>query len=212
MKASLKLPPLSVSPSTAAFAVGSIAFFIAFRFFGVAGFQKFPDQIYNVEVLRSELGSIRVNTSSETFIAQVASLKQQAEVLLPANARPEDLALQVEALARGSGVTLQTLGVATVAADVDQLPEIEGASTTTGEVSADGTKVVKQAAPVALQKLSLSVSATGSYGQLQVFTQGITSLERIVEIDQLSLTNSEEGGLQLSITAGALLIPEVTTP
>lgn len=212
MKANLKLPSLNVSPSTAAFAVGSLGFFIAFKFFGVAGFQKFPDQIYDVEVLRAELGGIRVNTSSETFIAQVSSLKQQAEVLLPAKARAEDLYLQVEALAQGSGVTIQALSVATVPADVDELPAVEEAPASTGEVSADGTKVVKQAAPIALQKLSLSVAATGSYGQLQVFTQGITSLERIVEIDQLSLSNNEEGGLQLAITAGALLIPEATTP
>ncbi len=210
MNSSLKLPALTVSPSIAAFAVGSIAFLVAFRFFGVAGFQKFPDQIYDVEVLRAELGSIRVSTTSETFIAQVADLKRQAEVLLPAKSRPEDLLLQVEALARASGVTIETLSVATVPADVDELPEVEAAPVATGAVSADGTRVVQQAPPVALQKLSLSVSATGSYGRLQVFTQGLTSLERIVEIDQLSLTNSEEGGLQLAITAGALLIPEAS--
>lgn len=127
----------------------------------------------------------------------IADLQAQTNLLLPVTDQQYDLSVQIEAAARNAGVSITSLTVNTVELDIPKTSAADGSST---------------AAPAAtaFKKLTFSMSAAGSYGTVKQWIQNLTSMDRFVQLDQVSVTSTVPTDDQVSgqVTGFAYYLPK----
>lgn len=139
---------------------------------------------------------------------RVREVQDLAVNLLPAEDKQFDLAVQVEATAKTSGVILTSLALN---------PNDTGQKTS----ATTAKEAAAQKELGALKRVSLSLTVSGSYENIQAFAKNLVRLERFVQIDQLNLsaasvststpgTAPTGGQLSAQITAFAYYLPEPT--
>jgi Tfp pilus assembly protein PilO len=170
-------------------------------------------EVHRTAVLTSTVDALRQTTTSqgsakqkETYKAKVTETRTKANLLLPSTDEQYDLSVQVEALARSSGVTLTGLAVSAAAA-TSTLPKTTPAKDDV--VTSSPTPAPKEAAPAAVVplKVTVNLAITGSYAQVQEVVKGLTRLDRLTQIDQLSVTSGTGGSVSASITAISYYLP-----
>lgn len=137
-----------------------------------------------------------INTQS------VNRTRDLARVLLPVEEYQYDLSVQIEGLCKSLGVNLTALNI-----NITPTP-----SGRTG--SASGTAATPAASGIGtLKKVTFSLSVVASYEDVQRLVQGLTTLNRLVQIDQINLSQattatptpgSSSGGAAVAASSGIL--------
>jgi Tfp pilus assembly protein PilO len=95
--------------------------------------------------------------------------KEQAEILLPSTDGQYDTMIQIEALAKGLGLTLVSLAA------------------TPSDVTV-GQKTAAAAGGGAMKKLNITLSTSAKYEDIQRFIQGLGTLNRFIQVTQFNLS------------------------
>jgi len=98
--------------------------------------------------------------------------------LLPQENNLYDLSVEIEALSK-------TLPISLTALSLD--PSVASAPATT---SAQAGAAGGIALPASVEKSTINITATGSYTDLQTFCEGLTKLDRYIDIQDLSMTGT----------------------
>ena len=182
-------------PVVIAFMIGSLIFL------GGYWFLLMP-QVRLLAALQESLdasnGSTTSSTQKKTEETRINTLKAKANQLLPVNDNEFDLSVQVEALAKKTGLSLTSFKLA------------DNSASTIPQTSTAGAAVTGLSADV--KKITINVSVAGSYKAIQQFVTGFTSLERIIQIDQVTITSDTSKNLTAQIVGFAYyLTPEVAS-
>lgn len=158
----------------------------------------------------SDVDSLRQSTSAEAsakqreeFKQKLAEMQTDAAKLMPATDEQYDLSVQVEALAKSKNLTINGLNVN--AAQPTGLPK-----TTTSDVptsQADQTIRAADVASTSALKVTVTVSVTGGYNDIEHFVAGLPALDRFVQIDQISVSIASATQLTAQVTAFAYYLP-----
>jgi hypothetical protein len=125
---------------------------------------------------------------------------QTVLALLPATDRQFDLAVEIEALASSSNVSLTALSVT---------PQvIVGTPTTTAAATAATAAAPSEAG---VYKLALSIQVGGSYEDVQTFTKNLTRLDRFITISQVNMSApANTSGVVGSVASGKVVAAQLT--
>lgn len=127
--------------------------------------------------------------------------KGKISKLLPDESNVYDLSIQIEALAKSTGVTITSVSL---------LPAAETSVAKTKSTTATATV---QAPPPGTATSSISVGLAGNYDALRSFLDGITQLERYIEVVDVSFSTGTSGvSMVLSAVAYSIQKTPVATP
>ncbi len=118
--------------------------------------------------------------------ARLASL----EAAVPTTENLRSLLDQLHALATSTGTELTTVSPSPPQSTTANQSSSAAASSSTG-----------------LQEIPVTMSATGTYGQLTTFMSGLTSLQRSMVIQSLSLSSGSNGQLIASLSTQVFYAP-----
>ncbi|CAN5162999.1 hypothetical protein BH11PAT4_BH11PAT4_4950 [soil metagenome] len=142
-------------------------------------------------------------TASSTRAAEVAAQralleKEQAKIskLLPDESNLYDLSIQLEALTKSTGVALTSISL--VPAAETAIPATKSTAATAGVI----------AAPSGTAKSTVGLSLSGSYTTLRSFLDGLTQLERYIEVQDVTFT-SGTSGVNMTVNAVAYSVAKV---
>lgn len=156
--------------------------------------QATSEALAQVDALQNSNGQLSPSKQKTAYQQQLEATKKQALTLLPSEDEPYALSVQVEALAKGIGVTLTALTVSSGAGNT--LPKT---------TPADGAAAAPAASTA--QKVTISTSVSGSYKLIQDFIAGLTALDRYIQIDQATLALVATDQLTATIVAYAYYLP-----
>jgi len=143
--------------------------------------------ISQITTARQQLDAITASTQKTSTAQDKAATtisdvtRQEVNDLLPADAQQYDLSVQIAALCKQLGVTVTTIGFGAtgVGTTGSVAPSAAGAST-----------------------LSVTLTAIGTYSQLQQLTQSLTSVDRFLQVTAITITGSQgSGGKAISTQA-----------
>jgi Tfp pilus assembly protein PilO len=134
-------------------------------------------------------------TRERQLASYVDALMQRRNIvnpLLPAEENPVDLTIQIETLARSQGINLSALQVSPAAE--------AGARTTSAQanqavVAVPGTKAS-----------NVAITVNGSYEQVRTFVLSLPSINRIIQLSDVTMSGSS-GGVTATISAAAYIYP-----
>jgi Tfp pilus assembly protein PilO len=113
------------------------------------------------------------STTAMTLVAEHTAEHQEMTMLVPLTAQQYDLAVQVEGLNQSVGTTLSSLSIT----DSGVSSAVPAAATSTA---------VKT--PSTLKPVAISLGIAGSYAQVEQFVSELPTLDRYIQISQISLT------------------------
>jgi Tfp pilus assembly protein PilO len=127
--------------------------------------------------------------------------KEQSKIskLLPNQTNLYDLSIQIEALTKNTGVTLTAISL--VPAADTSVPATKSSAATAGVLTA----------PSGTAKSTLGLTLAGSYTSLRSFLDGLTQLERYIEVQDVSFT-SGTSGITMTVNAVAYSVAQVVAP
>jgi len=124
--------------------------------------------------------------------AKIDELQSQAETLLPTSDKQYDLSVQLEASAKDNGVTITDLSLSAASSGLQQTAAGQAAA-----ASANG-----------LTKVTIAMTVSGTYEAVQKWVIAMNSLDRLIQIDQLTITSSGgEGKTTAQVNAAAYYVP-----
>jgi|GEM_PF-5872721 len=130
--------------------------------------------------------------------AALADQTAKVQGLLPQENQLYDLSVEIEALAHTLPISLTSLNLT---------PAVSGAPATTSAKATAGSGGL----PSSVQKSSISISATGSYADLQTFAENLTKLQRYIDIQDLTMNGSAESTQStVNITAITYNLPNAS--
>jgi len=187
----------NIQPLSLAIFVFSLTVAVGGWFLLVPGIRTMANQLNQVHQLNDRYASMNVPTNSQGQDAtKLAALKTQAETLLPVGDNQYDLLIQVDAAGKDQGLPFSTLSIT---------PTDPAVTTTTGIPLPGSTKGVV-----------LNLGNTASYTDTGRLLQSLLSLNRLMKVDQLTLSTAKastgglvSGPLSVNINATALYLPVV---
>ncbi len=136
--------------------------------------------------------------------AELEAQRQQLELekdkiskLLPDESNVYDLSIQIEALAKSTGVTMTSVSL------------LPAAETTVAKTKSTTAIATVQAPPAGTATSTIAVSLSGSYDALRSFLDGITQLERYIEVVDVSFASGTSG---VSMTLSAVAFSAQKAP
>lgn len=128
-----------------------------------------------------DVGQETTTTKPKIDQVKLQALQNSISILLPASDGQYDFAIQLDALSKSMGITLTSVSITN--------PSAVGATTTSG-IPKTSTSVAAPdvTANQGIKKLTFVLGLTAKYGDVQRFMQGLLSLNRFVQIDQITLT------------------------
>lgn len=165
-------------------------------------------EVKSVMEVKGQVVALQNQTNSASKSAKpkdVVSMKDVdlADLLVPAQDMQYDLSVQVDGLTRNMGIPLSSLS-------------ITGATVTAGTKTSAANTVAVNDATSGWSKLTISLTTSSSYANIQNLLNGMVGLNRLIRIDQVSLTQA--GGtagsvdnLSAQISAFAYYDPTSTT-
>lgn len=184
--------------SAVALVVFSFALVFTAGFFGLLypRFQEFGRLDTTLAAYTDSVTPSKAGDSKQLAVkkAELANSAEKVNRLLPNESSLYDLSIQLEALVKAEGVTLSNVTLTPSASD-------SGQAVTTSEQATGADVSIK--APKSTEKALISMTMSGTYGQLQSFIDGMTSLDRYIEITELTFTKAAvtDTVLALQITA-----------
>jgi len=167
-----------------------LIFLVGIAVLGLSVFQvlSIPTNQQKIKTLEDKLVVLRQkNESLSDILSEIKTIESNLEVVqkaLPTTDEVPALIMQIEQIAKTSGLTIQHLGFG------------EGKGATTPKKSATGE----------VAKVSLTTVATGSYASLQTFLKNLENASRVVNVTNFRFSPSSEGEGEeargLSITLG----------
>lgn len=140
------------------------------------------------------------NEDSDAKTAQKEALereKSNIDKLLPDQNNIYDLSIQIEALSKASGVALTGISLT---------PPAEA---TIPQTKSQQAAVTAQGAPEGTASSNISLTVNGGYQALRSFLEGLTSLERFIEVKDISMSNGASGS-SMTVNAVAYSMVEST--
>lgn len=154
------------------------------------------------EYRESTLATSATDARSGELAAQRTALEKETkkiDKLLPDETNLYDLSIQIEALTKVTGVTLTSISL--TPATEPGIPQTKSVEATTG----------LQTAPTGTLRSSVSLGVAGGYSNLQQFLDGLTKLERFVEVLDI-IVSTNQSGTTMAINAAAYSMGEQTIP
>ena len=148
----------------------------------------------------SHYDSLSITPAKKTTVATIASYQQQADLvntLLPAESQLYDLSVQVEALAKSGSISLTNL---TLNPAADGLPQTTSSQATAGAIPL----------PAGVVKAALGLGVHGSYTSAQAFLEGLTRLNRYIQIENVTIAKADTANVDMQITASTYYLPYAT--
>ena len=185
MKLSVKLPQTTIL----IFLLGAVVFGLA-----VFQFLSLPARSQKIKTAENELVILRQkNETLSGILSEVKTLESNAEVArtaLPVSDEVPALIMQLEQVARQSGVAVQHLGFG--GGEGAAAPRASEASREAGEVASEG----------GVKKVSVTAVVTGSYPALQTFLRNLENGSRVVNVTNFRFSPGQKEEAGLSITLG----------
>lgn len=192
MKLPLKLPQTT-----------GLVFLMGIVIFGLGVFQILSLPSRQREISRAENNLLVLKQKSERLSEILSEIKtlesnlEVAQIALPASDDVPNLIMQLEQIAKQSGMMVQHLGFG------------EGKAATTPKE--EGVEEVKEVSGI--KEISLTAVVNGSYGALQTFLRNLESASRIVNVTNFRFSQGqkegEEGGLSVTLGMEAFYLPAV---
>lgn len=181
----------------------SLPFSALYLFLVIPQVSALTTSLRTLDADRDAIGTGK-GTQQAVLKQKLADLTSTANALLPASDSQADISVQVEALAKNVGVAITGFNTSVA---VSTLPKTTApASDVPGTASAAATPA-PAAAPAGPNKVSIIVAVNGTYQNVENFIAGLTTLDRFIQIDQVSLTATAAGTLTAQITAYAYYQP-----
>ena len=149
----------------------------------------------------SQVGSSAQSAKAPaSLLAQKQETERLAMVLLPTVDNQYDLSIQIEALAKGLGLSLTSLAIT----PADSGTASGGTPTTT----AAGTSAAQKSDP--LKKLAVTVTVPGTYTDIQRFVTALGTIDRFLAVNQVTVTPTGTGNQVVGqITASAYYMADL---
>ena len=188
---------IKITPTTLVASTTTAIFLVLYWFLILPQFKELAVAQHDLEqTIPSSTALKNQSTSADKRRADIAELKTKAQLLLPATDKQYDLSIQLEAAAKSSGVTLTGLALNPAELQIPKTSEAQEADA---------------AASAGPKKLTLSLSATGSYAAIQQWVNSLTSLDRFIQLDQITLNADKTGtALTAQVTGFAYYLPGST--
>lgn len=170
-------------------------YFILYPKYTEIGDEGGLDYKSKVELLKSRENELKQLQALEKEFTKVSSVEiRKLEKILPSSEDVPDLFVQMENLARESGLSVTRIGI------TDGRTADTGNSRSTQQNSSDNaTTASGKISNISSVDVSLSVIGDGTYSGLKVFLDNIENNMRIVNVDSLSYTPSEAESASYSI-------------
>ncbi|MBU6389395.1 hypothetical protein KGQ71_02660 [Patescibacteria group bacterium] len=126
----------------------------------------------------------KVTRDQQKTADAVKAVQSEAETLLPASDNQYDLSVQLDSLSKNLGIPLTGLSI-------------------TGGTGLIASSSATSGTAASLQKLTLTLSFTTSYDNLKKFLTGLTSIDRYIQINQITVTSSGGGQVSCQVSAFA---------
>lgn len=180
-----------VSPTTWVIVAGVGCFLVGHWFLVLPKFRELGTALNQLNIQEEHLSAGPDADERAERLLAVTELSDTVRSLVPPTDQQSDVSVQIEAAANQSGASLMSLVLNTGTLNIP--------NTSTATEGVQG-----------VEKLAITATVSGSYEQIRGFVDTLTSLERLILIDQLSVSASEEGGSQLTaeILANAFYAPE----
>lgn len=188
----MKLPAIKLPQTTALiFLIGAVVFGLT-----VFQFLSLPTKNQKIKTAENELVILRQkNETLSGILSEVKTLESNAEVArtaLPVSDEVPALIMQLEQIAKQSGVAVQHLGFG------------EGVKPSSEAEEAESKGGVK--------KVSVTAVVTGSYPALQTFLRNLENTSRVVNVTNFRFSpgqKEEEQGLSITLGVEAFYLAEV---
>lgn len=183
-----KISPLSLFVS-----VATLIFLGGFWYAIMPQLKNLGELYSEQEVLQEDPIVTALSIRRKVTENNLTETKKQAELLLPAEDNQYDLSVQIEGLAKRLGLPLTGL-------ILTQTESTQGQAQTTG-----GPPPV---ASIAADKITITIGVSGEYATVQQFVSSLPTLERFIQIDQVTLSKAgEDAATSAQITAFAYYLP-----
>lgn len=140
-------------------------------------------------------------SSTQTSATVSQQTRELALLLLPKENKQYDLAVQIEGLAKSMGLSLTSMVMSDKAPDLGATTSTADNSTSTSS-STSGTSTSNGAVSNNAQKLTVTLGLNASYAKVQAFVKEVCRLNRMVEINQVSVTGpSDKVAAQIILSA-----------
>ncbi len=173
----------------------SLPLALAYFFLVIPQIKATSQALADVDSLRQSGGITGGSQKQRTdYLTQLSEVRTNALTLIPTTDNQYDLSVQVEALAKEKKLTISGLTVsAVVPTNLQSTTPVEGTTT----------------AGAGLLKVTVTVSVTGTYANIQSFVASLPALDRFIQIDQITITSGTDGLTNAQLTAFAYYLPAV---
>ncbi|MEZ0286979.1 MAG: type 4a pilus biogenesis protein PilO [Candidatus Paceibacterota bacterium] len=180
---------------------------VGYHFLALPQMKKTAEARASVKELRQSTAAVSSAKQREEYRAKAVQVQEKALGLMPVSDDQYDLSVQVEALAKANNLTIGGLTINAAAATVlpkTTPPKDDVPTTTTAAATPVATAAPSSSGPL---KVQVTASVVGGYADTKKFVTGLTTLERFVQVDQVSITAAADGRLTTSIVASAYYLP-----
>jgi len=149
----------------------------------------------------------RVNLQQKDNQEKIKQVQEIASTLLPPSDNQYDLSVQLEGLSKNLGIPWQGLSLT----GVDNTVSANSTPTTSlskGSAAGVGPLDSKTAA-ASLKKVTIALNVTVNYNDLQRLLVGLVSINRMIQIDQLTVNSGGSDQLSVQISAFAYYLPPI---
>lgn len=189
-----------IAPSTIVIFVFCLVFSVGFFALIYPSLSPIGKKLAIIETYGSvpfDAGStLSLNSRQEEQRSLLAQESVKVQKLLPQESNLYDLSIQLEALGKVAGVATTSVSLT------------PGAGTASAPTKSSQATAALQTAPAGTEKSSIAISVVGSYQAVQAYLDGLTSLERYIEVQDVSIS-AQQANISMTITASAYSVAKV---
>lgn len=157
-------------------------------------FLSLPSRSQNIKTVENELVILRQkNEKLSGILSEIKTLESNAEAVqttLPVSDDVPTLIMQLEQIAKQSGMTVQHLGFG-------------GGEGAAAPRASEASRGAEEKETTGVRKISVTMVVTGSYPSLQTFLQNLEGASRVVNVTNFRFSPMQkEGEAALTITLG----------
>lgn len=182
-----------------------LIFLVGVLILGLAVFQllSLPSRSQKIKTAESELVILRQkNEKLSEILSEIKTLESNAQVVqtaLPVSDDVPTLIMQLEQIAKQSGMVVQHLGFG----------EGKGAS---APRASEASREAEEKETAGVKKIAVTMVVTGSYPSLQTFLQNLENTSRVVNVTNFRFSpgqKEEEAGLSITLGVEAFYLAGV---
>lgn len=188
---------IRISQPVSLLAIVFLVFIVGYWFFALPLFRSLGASLNELAIDNVPVASTKTGAAAERA-KQISELKDSVEKLIPSEDKQYDLAVQVENVAKNSGVGLTAFSLNPIVADV---PKATVAATEDDEGNKASAPAATAAPAPTTRQVSIALTIAGTYGNIQNFINQLTSIDRFIQITQINVASSQSSSAG---TTGAL--------